>query len=317
MIEKIWNSNNFLNSLIQPISIFYYLVIKIYRIFKKEKNCNVPILCVGNITIGGAGKTPTVIKIRQILSNHFKNIFVLTRGYKGVKKGPLIVKRTSTIFEVGDESLLHFEYGPTCVSKNKYLGAKLCESNGCNLIIMDDGLQSIDVKKNCKILVIDGNYGFGNQKIFPAGPLRESIKECVERSDIVLVIGNIKFIKKFKIIPKEKVFQAKKEIIFDNFKNKNLFVFSALGNNKNFHISLMDRGFNIIQYKNFSDHYIFKKNEILKIIKVAKKQNLSIVCTAKDYLKIPIELKKFIHPIGLDLKIKNRKLFEKKLLEMI
>ncbi len=316
-MQKFWNSNNIINLVLQPLSLFYYLIIKIYKILKHEKNCRIPILCVGNITLGGAGKTPTVIEIRKILSNHVENIFVLTRGYKGSEQGPLIVSKDSSFYEVGDESLLHSKYGPTCVSKNKFLGAKFCENRGCNLIIMDDGMQSIDIKKDCRILVIDGNYGFGNQKIFPAGPLREPINQCIKKSDLILVIGNTKSLKKFSMIPKDKLFRAKKEINFKSLKNKNLFVFSALGNNKNFHSSLLDKGFKIQKFKNFSDHYVFKRNDMLKIIKVAKKLNLSVVCTEKDFFKVPNEFKKFICPIGLNLKIENKKLFTKKILEMI
>ena len=118
-MQKIWQSKNFLSLLLFPFSILYYLCFIIYKISNKEKKCNIPVLCVGNITLGGAGKTPTVIEIRHILTKNFKKIFVLTRGYKGTAKGPLIVSKDHSFQEVGEESLLHSQFGLTCVSKKK------------------------------------------------------------------------------------------------------------------------------------------------------------------------------------------------------
>ena len=317
MMQKIWKSKNFLNLLLFPFSILYYLCFIIYKISSKEKKCNIPVLCVGNITLGGAGKTPTVIEIRQILTKDFKKIFVLTRGYKGTAKGPLIVSKDHSFHEVGEESLLHSHFGLTCVSKKKILGAKFCEDRGGKLIIMDDGLQSIDIKKDCKVLVIDSDYGFGNKNIFPSGPLRETISSGIKNCDLILIIGNNSNILKKNMIPKQKVFMAKKEISIESCKNKNLFVFSALGNNTNFHNSLLHSGFTIKRTKSFSDHYIFKKNDILSILNVAKKENLTVVCTKKDYIKVPEEFKNKIKPVNLNLKIEKKNKFEKRVLECL
>ena len=316
-MQKIWKSNNFLNLLLFPFSILYYLCFIIYKISNKEKKCNIPVLCVGNITLGGAGKTPTVIEMRQILTKNFKKIFVLTRGYKGTAKGPLIVSKDHSFHEVGEESLLHSHFGLTCVSKKKFSGAKFCEAQGGELIIMDDGLQSIDIKKNCKVLVIDSDYGFGNKNIFPSGPLRETISSGIKNCDLILIIGNNSNIFEKNMLPKQKIFMAKKEISIESCKNKNLFVFSALGNNTNFHNSLLHSGFTIKRTKSFSDHYIFKKNDILSILNLAKKENLTVVCTKKDYIKVPEEFKNKITPVNLNLKIEKKKKFEKRVLECL
>ena len=317
MMQKIWKSKNFLSLLLFPFSILYYLCFIIYKISNKEKKCNIPVLCVGNITLGGAGKTPTVIEMRQILTKNFKKIFVLTRGYKGTAKGPLIVSKDHSFHEVGEESLLHSHFGLTCVSKKKFSGAKFCEAQGGELIIMDDGLQSIDIKKNCKVLVIDSDYGFGNKNIFPSGPLRETISSGIKNCDLILIIGNNSNIFEKNMIPKQKVFMAKKEISIESCKNKNLFVFSALGNNTNFHNSLLHSGFTIKRIKSFSDHYIFKKNDILSILNLAKKENLTVVCTKKDYIKVPEEFKNKITPVNLNLKIEKKNKFEQRVLECL
>ena len=119
------------------------------------------------------------------------------------------------------------------------------------------------------------------------------------------------------MIPKQKVFMAKKEISIESCKNKKLFVFSALGNNTNFHNSLLHSGFTIKRTKSFSDHYIFKKNDILSILNVAKKENLTVVCTKKDYIKVPEEFKNKIKPVNLNLKIEKKNKFKQRVLECL
>ena len=317
MIKKVWETNNIISLILLPLSFLYFIILKIYTITKKQNVCSIPVICVGNITLGGAGKTPTVIEIRRLLKNHLDNIFVLTRGYKGQKKGPLLVNINSNANEVGDESLLHFKHGPTCVAKRKVDGAKFCEKLKSNLIIMDDGLQSVDIKKDLKILVIDGEFGFGNKKLLPSGPLREPIKSCIERADIIVVIDPIKNLKQLNEVPKQKLFVAKKKISYRKFSNKSIFVFSAIGNNKGFQRYLTNQGLNIKRIKNFSDHYFFKKEDIKDIIDQAEKENLSVVCTEKDFVKIPSEYKKFITPIKLDLKINESKRLLKIILNTI
>ena len=172
-ISNFWRKTNLINLALIPLSYIYNFSYLIYRLLKKEKKIKIPVICIGNLTLGGAGKTPVTIKLRQIVSKRFKNIFVLTRGYGGKVKGPEIVMKNSKYIDFGDESLIHYLHGKTCVSKNKILGAELCISNKAEIILMDDGLQSIDIKKNLRIVVIDGEYEFGNNLLFPAGPLRQ------------------------------------------------------------------------------------------------------------------------------------------------
>ena len=318
MNKELWNTNSYLTLMLKPFSYIYYFFHKLLKILIFNKDCKIPIICVGNVTLGGAGKTPTVIELRKILKNDFEKITVLTRGYKGKKKGPLIVKKNSTFHEVGEESILHSKFGLTCVSKNKFKGALMCKRIGAKLIIMDDGLQSINVKKDFNILVIDGAFKFGNNNLIPAGPLREPVEECLKKCNAILIIGKKKIITELKEIPKEKIFWAEKKIKTHNIKNKRVFAFSALGNNKNFHNSLIKNGMKIIEKKAFLDHHIFSKNELIKIVNKAEEKKLTVVCTEKDYIKVPNEFKKKIFPIDLELKIlEERKLKFKILQELL
>ncbi len=303
-----WTEKNNISLLMMPLSGLYFLFYKLYQKISNERVLQTPVICVGNAVIGGSGKTPICIKIREILNKNYKNIFVLTRGYLGREKGPLIVNRKHTFKCVGDESIIHMQYGKTCMSKDRFYGGKLCNENNCDLIIMDDGFQSKNIKKDISILVIDNNYGFGNERIFPAGPLREPSNESINRADAIIIIGE-KFNKKFNFKDKI-VFYAKKEIQLKKNINKEIYAFSGLGNNLNFFNSLKKKF--ILKYtKSFPDHYIYKESDLEKIYTLSKEKKLSMVCTLKDFVKIPHKYKKNVNVANLKIKLENEDEFFK------
>ncbi len=303
-----WTEKNNISLLMTPLSGLYFLLHKFYQKISTEKIIEIPVICIGNAVIGGSGKTPICIKIREILNKKYKNIFVLTRGYLGKEKGPLIVNRKHTFKCVGDESIVHMQYGKTCMSKNRFNGGKLCYDNNCDLIIMDDGFQSKNIRKNISILVIDYNYGFGNERIFPAGPLREPLNESINRADAIVIIAE-KFNKKFSFKGKT-VFFAKKEIKLKKNINKEIYAFSGLGNNLNFFNSLKKK-FTLKYTKSFPDHYVYKDSDLEKIYKLSKEKKLSMVCTLKDFVKIPHKYKKKVNVAKLNIKLENENEFFK------
>ena len=303
-----WKKINIFSISLLPLSIIYWFVLKFYQLLSKETYVGVPIICIGNIVVGGSGKTPMAIKLRKLLNNYNK-IFVLTRGYKGSKKGPLIVSRHSTYQEVGDESLIHAKYGSTCVSKNKRLGAYLCKKERADLIIMDDGLQSKDLVKKIKILVIDSDYGFGNKLLLPSGPLRDTIDYTISKCDFIIVFGNPKDDKFKKITEKKNLFFAQKIITIKKLRKKKIYAFSGLGNNENFFNQLKKSKYEIIKFKTFPDHYKYLENDLKNIVSEAEKYNLPIVCTEKDFVKVPKQFKKKIYVAELDIEIFSSKNF--------
>ena len=314
-----WKKKGLISFVLIPFSYFYYLIHILFSKIKKEVKIDVPIICVGNAVIGGSGKTPIVIKLRNILKKEFLNIFVLTRGYDGLEKGPLLVNNTHSFVDVGDEAILHAKYGKTCISKNKIEGGNFCKNNSADLIILDDGLQSKNLKKDISILVIDGNYGFGNCRIFPSGPLRESIKRSIVKSDAILVLGKMKLNRKDPVLNEKKIFFAKKIMRTKNLKNKELIAFSGLGNNQNFLDGLKELGFKVKKFLEFPDHHKYKVSEISKIIDISRSDKLSVVTTMKDYIRVPIQFQKKINIIELDILIQKEsnflKFLNKKLLE--
>ena len=199
------------------------------------------------------------------------------------------------------------------MSKNKKLWAELCKKNGANLILMDDGLQSKDIKKNFKILVVDDNYKFGNNFLLPAGPLRQTINSAKSNYDIMLIIRNSNADSTLTTEKHKNVFYAEKKIKLKKLKYKDVFVFSGIGNNENFVNKLKELKINIKMIKNFPDHHNYSNDDISKKIRTSTKKKLSIVCTEKDYIKIPQKFKKFINVAYLEINIFS----SKKLIKLI
>ena len=171
--------------LLYPISILWMVFGMMKLMVISPNQSRVPIICVGNITIGGNGKTPTAIKLRSLLNDLGYNSHIVSRGYKSIIKGPHLVDkiRDSTSL-VGDEALMMAQYGPTWISRNRNKGIESAIKSGAEVIILDDGLQNYSVKKDFSIIVIEASIGFGNGYLIPAGPLRESITSGLKKGKI-------------------------------------------------------------------------------------------------------------------------------------
>ena len=183
-----WYTNNFLTCVLYPFSFLYLVFSIILKLFKFEKKVSVPVICVGNLVMGGSGKTHTCIAIRKLVKKYFKKTTVLTKGYKGFQKKSHIVRADDDFRKVGDDALIHSLYGAVCVSKNRVEGANYCIKHKANLIILDDGLQSKHIYKDLTLLIVDGKQKFGNKKLFPAGPLREILNYGLNRYDAIILV---------------------------------------------------------------------------------------------------------------------------------
>lgn len=282
--------SRFKTLLLLPFSIIWILLSLIKRNFAKRYKSHLKVICIGNLSIGGTGKTPFSIqtyKILEILG--YKPVF-LTRGYRGLTKGPILVNKSHNHKDVGDEALLLSKVGTTIVSSNRCIGAKYIENlkKNYDVIIMDDGLQNYQLEQDIKLLLIDKKLLFGNGYCIPAGPLRQTITQGLKKIDAIIFTGDgdIKDIN-LNFINNIQNFDTKLEIK-NNFKTKqnNFLAFCALGNPIKFFNTLKKNNFKIVLTKSFPDHYEYKNKDINTLKEEADNRNLKLITTEKDYVKI-------------------------------
>tara|TARA_B100000963_G_scaffold271031_1_gene239226 strand:+ start:3309 stop:4238 length:930 start_codon:yes stop_codon:yes gene_type:complete len=271
---QFWQHPGSIGSLILlPITLIVLTVIFFKKKFSKEKKFSIPIICIGNIYLGGTGKTPLSILICEEL--------------RSLNKSPVIIKK---FYEnQNDERLLIKNRNIPLISEKRRDQAILKAINNYDLAVLDDGFQDYNIRKDMNILCFHENQLLGNEQVFPSGPLRESINS-IKRAQAVIINGkkNLKFENKLLNIKENiKIFYSRYNILNQQiYKNKNILAFAGIGNPKNFFGLLTSNGFNLKDTISFPDHYEFKKREIEKIVKKAQNNDYTILTTEKDYLRI-------------------------------
>ena len=303
---RFWRKkNNFLSLLLFPIAILIQLLNIIKNKFSSNQSFNIPVICVGNIFVGGTGKTPLTIMITKELIKSGKKPVIIRKFYSDhLDEHRLIKNNVSCLF----------------LNKKRNAAIKDAEKAKYNVAILDDGFQDHSIKKNLNILCFNSNQLIGNGMTIPSGPLREDINS-VKRAQIILINGHTdnEFEKKIlKISNKIKIFYSRyipKEI--KKFKDKKLFAFAGIGNPENFFDLLIKNNLNIQKKIAFPDHYKFKKSEIQKMIDESKNNNLKLVTTEKDYLRIKDYGFKDVEIVKVELEIIEKKLFLNEILNYI
>jgi len=308
---KFWTygSNRLSATCLSPLAFIYEAVTAKRPLQKPSWHAPVPVICIGNLIMGGAGKTPTAIAVAQELIAKGKKPFFLSRGYGGSLKGPVIIN-TQSATEVGDEPLLLAKTAPVCVSSDRIEGAKVCVEAGCDIIIMDDGYQNPSLHKDISILVIDGGYGHGNEKIFPAGPLRESMQNGLKRAQACIIIGvdKTQTVQRInKIMPDLPILQAHIEPIErSNPAPTKVLAFAGIGRPEKFFNTLDDLGCEVVMAIPFADHHFFSKTDIKNLQTLAQKFNAQLITTEKDWLRLPADFKNQVNQLKIMLEWDNK-----------
>lgn len=253
----------------------------------------VPVLCIGNLTLGGTGKTPVAIALAQMLKAGGHAPFFLTRGYGGRERGPLRVDPARhTADDVGDEPLLLAGAAPVIVARDRVAGAALAVRDGASLIVMDDGFQNPTLAKTASLVVIDGVAHFGNGAVFPAGPLREPVSQGLARAQGLIVVGGA--------LPPEagapalpcfpaRLVPAPEAAAL--FHGRRVFAFAGIGRPEKFFSTLKDCGAVLAATEAFPDHFPFGAQDIDDITSRAASLDALPVTTAKDLVRLPAELR--------------------------
>jgi tetraacyldisaccharide 4'-kinase len=250
----------------------------------------IPVICIGNLVAGGAGKTPVALTIGEMLKARNIRYHYLSRGYGGasVSVQPLLVTPRHTAREVGDEPKLLATQAPCWVSSSRKASATAAFEAGAAAILMDDGYQNPLLKKSLNFLVIDGSYGIGNGRLLPAGPLRERFAEGIHRADAVIFIGTDTHKLREKIpaslpcfsgqlLPEQPLTQLQQP----------LYAFAGIGRPEKFFTMLQAAGLNLAATEGFPDHHHYTEAELDRLEAAATAHHAVLTCTAKDAVKLP------------------------------
>ncbi len=248
----------------------------------------VPVICVGNVTAGGSGKTPIVLALAEAALERGLRPGVISRGYGGCETGPVQVDPDRhNAGDVGDEPLMAAAICSTFVARDRAAAARLAVSSECDVLIMDDGMQNPSLVKDYTILVVRGSFGFGNGHLLPAGPLREPVSAALDRCDLVVVSGGGD-----PSWPDE----APGHIARSNLKgalpqlpeDTPLLAFAGIGFPENFFTSLRTQGAKLVDCKSFPDHHVYSELELAELSTSAEGNGAVLVTTRKDWVRLPL-----------------------------
>ena len=298
---KFWDRKiGLISILFFPLTLIVIFFTSLKKKITKTQGFKIPIICVGNIYLGGTGKTPTSILLANELSKLGKKPLILRKYYKNHND---------------EYSLIKNYFKNLIISKNRIEGLKEAEKSNFDIVILDDGLQDYKIKKNLSIVCFNNNQLIGNGMVLPSGPLRENLS-ILKNVEIVIINGskNINFENKILNINKklEIFYSFYKPINLDQFKNKKLLALAAIGNPENFFQLVEKNDLKIFKKKIFPDHYQFSKAEMQNILREAEMENYQVIMTEKDYYKINHYKLKKINYLRVSLEIYNKeKLFKK------
>lgn len=248
----------------------------------------VPVLCIGNFTLGGAGKTPTAIALARAAKDAGIRIGFLSRGYGGTQPGPVVVEAGKhSAKEVGDEPLLLAREALTVISRTRVEGARLLAEKGVDLIIMDDGFQSARVHADFALVVVDARRGIGNGRVFPAGPLRAPLETQMNAVSALLLVGEGQAGEAFAKNVSRPVHRARLVPVPNpTVEGQSVLAFAGIADPAKFHRTLAEMGAQIALARNFADHAQLSDAEIEALLADADQAGLKLATTAKDAARL-------------------------------
>lgn len=285
-----WSKKNIVSWLLIAFSWIYQLLGSLRKLLVKPVKLPCFVICIGNISVGGTGKTQLVAWLAKNLRKKNCNFLIVTKGYNSNLRGAKLVEPLDLPSDVGDESKMLSEYGQVLAAKSIKYALPIINDLKPDVVIFDDGMQNPGFFKDLTIVVIDTIRNIGNGRIFPAGPLRESAQSAINRSDIVIMIGN-ELCPNFSLIQtitssNKPFFKSKIQLVGNIDTSKNYYAFTAIGDPDRFFRLLNENGINVLATKAFPDHHHYSREEITALVKEADKQTLFLLTTKKDYVKI-------------------------------
>lgn len=281
---EFWQKRGALAYLLWPFSRLYLLAGYIRWFIAQPLKFPCKVICVGNITVGGTGKTQIVIHIAKLLKARNINFVIVTKGFGSQLKVPTLVQNYHSYEDVGDESIVLAKYGTVIATKNIQSILPLVNELKPRIILVDDSLQNPSFHKDCTIITVDGSRLFGNEFLLPAGPLRQYPKTALKQANIIILINaadnyhDIGQTLTAQIVPIIKLDPA-----------KDYFAFCGIGNPKRFFATLRNYGIKLAGCKIFPDHHNYSPQDFKYLQEQASALNAILITTRKDFVKIPAD----------------------------
>jgi tetraacyldisaccharide 4'-kinase len=295
-----WLHDGLLAKALSPLSIIGS-ALTARRVARRGWRAPVPVICCGNASVGGAGKTTLILELAQRLSG--RGVHCLLRGYGGSARGVRRVETDDSATLVGDEALLLAEVAPTWIGGDRAASAQAAVRAGARVLLMDDGLQNPTLEKTTSLLVIDGRTGFGNGRVLPAGPLRETVGAAASRCQAAVLIGSDATQATMRLPPGLPVFRA--DLVQDKsiaaLAGRAVVAFAGIAMPEKFFTPLRDAGARLCAARAFADHHAYTARELSELLREACDRRAILVTTPKDAVRLPSAVRSQVTVVGVRL----------------
>jgi tetraacyldisaccharide 4'-kinase len=293
--------------LLLPASAMWNAAGRVRRAFSHPYRATVPVVCVGNLVTGGAGKTPVTLAMTIWLLERNIPVHVVTRGYGGRLRGPVWVDPARhDAVAVGDEALLHAARAVCWVARDRAAGVRAATEVGARVILLDDGLQNPAVAKALSIIVIDVAYGFGNRRVIPAGPLREGLSDGLARADAIVLLATEGEASCGESIPisdgRPTISGVLAPVAGERLRGARLLAFAGIGRPQKFFATVRALGADLVGTRQFPDHHPYRAAEIDALRRDAERAGARLVTTAKDIVRVPPTLRAGIEVLEVEIR---------------
>lgn len=304
---EFWQHDGAAGRLLAPLGAVYAAAGRWRRRHQRPVDPGVPVVCVGNVTAGGTGKTPAALALAALLAEAGRRVAFVSRGHGGRERGPLGVDPARhDAAAVGDEPLLLAARAPTWIARDRAAGARAAVAAGADAIVLDDGHQNGRLVKRLSLLVVDAGYGIGNGRVHPAGPLREPWHEGLARADALLLVDPADGEPAAPLPPLPAdlpVLQARLEPLPDAMAlaGQRVLAFAGIGRPAKFFATLSGLGAEVAAAHAFADHHRFAPEQVMALVEEAHALGALPVTTEKDHVRLPAEARAMVRPVRVEL----------------
>jgi len=303
-----WTAGGILSTLLTPLGAGYDLAGRLRRALVHPVRVPVPVLCVGNLVAGGAGKTPVALSLLSAIAARGVAVHALSRGFGGSEAGPLRVDPPyHDAGRVGDEALLLAAVAPTWVARDRAAGARAAVAAGAAAIVMDDGFQNPALAKDLSVLVVDGEYGFGNGRLIPAGPLRERLADGLARADALIVLDPDRRDVLAGLALRIPVLRARLVPVAggDRLAGQRVLAFAGIARPEKVFATLDSLGAVLVGCRSFPDHHRYRLAEVEAVLARAASLDAVPVTTEKDAVRLPPGLRARVRVLSVAIEWAN------------